>query len=70
MSAFVISQATSAFLSLLAFFLVVTAQNFGARDPFAIRNTVPYNAYNDPYGNLGTRSTWQDQIVLHLFGRR
>ncbi|KAE9548608.1 hypothetical protein FO519_008182 [Halicephalobus sp. NKZ332] len=23
----------------------------------------------DPYGNLGTRSTWQDQIVLHLFGR-
>uniref|UniRef100_A0A914P924 Uncharacterized protein n=1 Tax=Panagrolaimus davidi TaxID=227884 RepID=A0A914P924_9BILA len=26
------------------------------------------SALSDPYGNGGTRSTWQDSIVLHLFG--
>uniref|UniRef100_A0A7E4ZXG0 Uncharacterized protein n=1 Tax=Panagrellus redivivus TaxID=6233 RepID=A0A7E4ZXG0_PANRE len=72
MSAYGISRVTSAFLSLflvlLALFTIVTAQNFGS-DPFAFRNTAPYNGYN-PYGNLGTRSTWEDSIVLHLFGGR
>uniref|UniRef100_A0A7E4VS77 Glyco_hydro_cc domain-containing protein n=1 Tax=Panagrellus redivivus TaxID=6233 RepID=A0A7E4VS77_PANRE len=67
------ARATSVFLSLfivlLALFTIVAAQNFGARDPFAYMNRVPYGVNNDPWGNGGTWSTWQDAIVLHALGR-
>uniref|UniRef100_A0A7E4UUT2 Secreted protein n=1 Tax=Panagrellus redivivus TaxID=6233 RepID=A0A7E4UUT2_PANRE len=44
---------------LLAVLAIVSAQNFGARDPFSYQNNVAYNGYplGDPYGNGGTWSS-------------
>uniref|UniRef100_A0A7E4UU05 Uncharacterized protein n=1 Tax=Panagrellus redivivus TaxID=6233 RepID=A0A7E4UU05_PANRE len=61
----------------LALFAVVSAQNYGVRDPFAYQNSVGYGyrqfPYVDPYNdaalNGGTPSSWYDQILIHAVPR-